>query len=130
MRILAGNISSGNLVTGFGSGAEWVFSNLNPTNETITGINFSVGAGQASTPPTVLFDQVNDLISVSLDNIVFEPSPTGQSNAFADVTINLVTSPTGPPNIPEPGSIWLVGLALASAVGARRFTRRSLLTVN
>ena len=61
-------------------------------------------------------------IELDLDQIVFKNRGLGESNNFADFTINLTTSP-----VPEPSSaaLALVGVAAVAGLRARRRARVS-----
>lgn len=126
VRVAAGGtLNSGALVTGYGSGAHYTFSALNPVNETISGFSVSVGANEISNLAALTaanwISQVDaHTFTLALDPILFVDPGTGSSNAFADVKINFTFKPTTTQNVPEPASVAL----LAAALGALAWSRK------
>lgn len=128
LRILAGaEDAQRRPVTGWGADARYEFSGLTLDTGTISGVsvigsaadisNFSSLSSwvhwSSSTPGTILFD-IDDIIFVDKSGV-----------DWADITINLQVS-TAPPDegtVPAPGTVALVGLALAAAAAARRRSR-------
>ena len=115
MRIWAGNqdANTGQFVTGYSTGAQWIFSGL-PTDLTAIGVSFPSNQIDSVPTPWITLDTTLHEISVPLDSIIFHDQGNGSSNNYADVTINLQFANVTPPgNVPEPGSLSLVGAALA-----------------
>lgn len=133
IRTTAGDINTaGAGITGYlGSGsdpARYEFTGLAITGKDIIGIQayafdgflMSGTLGLAIPSGGALadyfsFDDVTDMVSVNLSDLVFAARTGGQSVDFADLRIDLVTRDTdGPPptNVPEPTTAALIVVAL------------------
>lgn len=132
LRLLAGGGGNGSpLVTGWGAGARYVFSDLNlnaADNLEIYGVsaastggtisNFSASWAKFISPTEISFD---------VEAIVFGQATSGTT--FGEVTLTLLTRtpvvvepPT--PGLPEPGTMVLSGLALVALMASRRRSAR------
>ena len=123
VRVVSGSAGSGPngdiapFVTGYETGAQYIFSGLNDSVGTITGISFAVAdasAGQSAivnlaTLPSDWIKRVDaNTISLALDQLEFFDRGNGTSNNFADITVNLIVQQPPTP-APEPGSLALLG---------------------
>lgn len=120
---IAGAASDGSGMTGWSTGAEYVFSAL---DSSITGIdsiilssnitNFSNVAQPSGCTADICFDSVTQSLSVFLDQITIGPDAAGDSPApMGLVTVNFSTQAITPPppSVPEPGTLLLFGIGMA-----------------
>ena len=126
-----GGSGSGPFTTGYlglgGAHALYQLSNLAVTGMAITGIqvydfdNYASSGFSGLLSPTSSSAYVQLLsptsIALDLDNLVFVNRGDGGSGNFADIRINLLTSP-----VPEPATwgLWLAGLGLLIARQRKR----------
>ncbi len=108
VQILAGDTDqSGNLITGYASGAQYILSSLDYIGGVITGITVNTsGFINPSALAVTLVDP--NTISLNLDTVEIAPPASG--TAFGDVTIGLqvrLTEPP-PPTVPEPSTLLLI----------------------
>ncbi len=130
LRLLAGG-GTGNpndpLVTGWGAGARYVFSDLDlnaADNLEIYGVSATSTAGTISNFSTSWAHFISPTeVSFDIDAIEFGQATAGTT--FGEVTLTLLTRtpvivvpPT--PGVPEPGTMVLSGLALVALLASRR----------
>lgn len=113
LRVAAGyELSPTTFLTGLATGGRYIFSSLNDDAGTITGLTFSVGAGQITNLASLGSSWVRlsnpNTVIVELDKMTFATEYLG-SNGYADITINLQVTA-----VPEPGTagMMLLGLGL------------------
>ncbi|MBB4842246.1 hypothetical protein HNP55_000741 [Paucibacter oligotrophus] len=107
--------------------ARYQFNNLSLTGKTIVGLSVSdkdgflstgfSGLQSPGTPSSYVHLLSGNSFSVDLDSLVFKNRGTGQSGAYADISVNLITQA-----VPEPASAFLLlggGLLLAAGLGKR-----------
>lgn len=120
---IAGAASDGSGMTGYSTGAEYVFSAL---DSSITGIdsinlssnisNFSAVAQASGCTADICFDSATQSLSVFLDQITIGPDAAGDLPApMGLVTVNFSTQAITPPppSVPEPGTLVLFGIGMA-----------------
>ena len=127
LRLLAG-VDGPPPMTGYLSGAVYIFSGLTIAGMDIIGVTLSDLGGIANFDAGWATLDSPSQISLRLDLIEFTVPNLGTT--YGDLRINLLTQATGPgpgPGVPEPGSMALVGLALVSLwAGGRRRGARSI----
>jgi hypothetical protein len=113
-------------VTGFGSGARYIFGDLDDSLGTIIGISLSDVSGFLNASSDIagwvtLVD--SNTISLALDTMQFIDRGAGTSDNFGLLTINLILDTVvQPPNndVPEPNSLALALLAGLALTGFSR----------
>jgi hypothetical protein len=112
-----------------GEHARYLFAGLDIAGSSIIGFD---GSFTGLDSPLLLTDFVTLIdahtLSVDLDSLIFRDPGTGQSDALAQVTINLLTRSSGGNGngggtVPEPATPALVAVALLVGLGVRRLKR-------
>jgi len=123
VRLQAGNTIAGGIpVTGYESNARYIFSGLDFSGAAIIGINFSVGASQIANLAALGSSWITladpHTVFMNLADIQFVDHGSGESNNFANVTINLQTEQAAV--VPEPATWLLLMSGLAGLALVRR----------
>lgn len=122
LSLACGDDSTGRCMTGYGSGAQYIFGGLDDSLGTITGFSLAhSGFSNFNASWVSLIDA--HTISLALDTMEFTDLGQGSSENFGLLTINLTISRDQPPpdnNVPEPSSVALIALASLALAGTRR----------
>ncbi len=119
------NPSNGFCMTGYGSGAKYIFSDLVDTMGAITGFHLrDISGFQNFDLNSVSFNSTDHTLSVALDTMhILDIINTGASLLFGELTIDLLTAPDVQPpvnDIPEPNSLALALVAALALAGVAR----------
>lgn len=116
------NGQPGSCISGYASGAKYIFSDLNDSDGKITG--FTVMQSHILNFDANWVTRIDDhTISVALDTMQFEDQGNGESNNFGLLTINLIVTPDVRPPLneaPEPNSLALALVAALALAGVAR----------
>jgi hypothetical protein len=119
LQLEAGGVDGNeNLLTGYAPGAYWQIAGLDFAGGTITGFDlFLTGISNFTAANDIIFSGGNTF-KIFISNLFIANSNTGID--VGQIELRLLTNGTQPPSVPEPGTLALLGLGLATFAGVRR----------